>query len=165
MITCTGCGAAVELDANFCSKCGASLQPANASDSTWVIRGAPESPPPPEELTADEVAAIEALPLDSCLLIARRGAHRGARFLCDTDITTVGRHPDSSIFLDDVTVSRHHAQIVRGEDGWYVVDNGSLNGTYVNRTLVDGKALLRQGDEIQIGKFRVAFFVSGFGLR
>lgn len=80
-------------------------------------------------------------------------------------VTSVGRHPDSGIFLDDITVSRHHARFVRRGAEMMVEDLGSLNGTYVNRTLVDGSAVLRLGDEVQIGKFRLVFFVGEHGLR
>ena len=82
----------------------------------------------------------------------------GARFLLDTDKVTVGRHPRADIFLDDVTVSRKHAQFIAlPEGGYQVVDNGSLNGTYVNRTCVD-QAVLGAGDEVQIGKFRMVYY-------
>ena len=86
-----------------------------------------------------------------------RGPNTGARFLLDDAEVTTGRHPDSDIFLDDVTVSRKHAVFVQESDGYAVRDVGSLNGTYVNRELVD-HAALRTGDEVQIGKFRLVFY-------
>jgi hypothetical protein len=96
------------------------------------------------------------LPPGMALLIVRRGPNAGARFLLDHDVTTSGRHPDSDIFLDDVTVSRRHAEFHRGPGGFTVRDVGSLNGTYVNRERVES-ATLSNGDEVQIGKFRLIF--------
>jgi pSer/pThr/pTyr-binding forkhead associated (FHA) protein len=96
------------------------------------------------------------LPPGMALLVVRRGPNAGARFLLDHDVTTSGRHPDSDIFLDDVTVSRRHAEFHRGPGGFTVRDVGSLNGTYVNRERVES-ATLTNGDEVQIGKFRLAF--------
>ena len=110
-------------------------------------------------LSTDEQVAVEALPGSSALLIVARGPNSGSRFLLDSDRTTAGRHPDSDIFLDDVTVSRKHAEFVRERDGFRVRDIGSLNGTYVNRDRVDD-VLLVVGDEVQIGKYRMTFHPS-----
>jgi pSer/pThr/pTyr-binding forkhead associated (FHA) protein len=107
---------------------------------------------------ADE-AAVDALPRGSALLIVRRGPNAGARFLLDADRTTAGRRPDSDIFLDDVTVSRRHAEFVRVAQGFVVRDVGSLNGTYVQRDRIDEVAL-NDGDEVQIGKYRMVFHAS-----
>ncbi len=96
------------------------------------------------------------LPPGTALLAVRRGPNAGARFLLDHDVTTSGRHPDSDIFLDDVTVSRRHAEFRLESNEFSVVDVGSLNGTYVNREPVDS-AVLANGDEVQIGKFRLVF--------
>ncbi len=96
------------------------------------------------------------LPPGMALLVVRRGPNAGARFLLDHDLTTSGRHPDSDIFLDDVTVSRRHAEFHRGPHSFTVRDVGSLNGTYVNRERVES-ATLNNGDEVQIGKFRLMF--------
>ena len=96
------------------------------------------------------------LPPGTALLVVRRGPNAGARFLLDHDLTTSGRHPDSDIFLDDVTVSRRHAEFHRGTGGFTVRDVGSLNGTYVNRERVES-ATLGNSDEVQIGKFRLVF--------
>ena len=118
-----------------------------------------------EVLEGSEAAANEealqgrvagSLPPGMALLVVRRGPNAGARFLLDHDVTTSGRHPDSDIFLDDVTVSRRHAEFHRGPVGFTVRDVGSLNGTYVNREPVDS-AVLANGDEVQIGKFRLVF--------
>jgi hypothetical protein len=103
-------------------------------------------------LNAEDQATIDALRL--------RGPNTGARFLLDDTEVTTGRHPDSDIFLDDVTVSRKHAVFAQEADGYAVRDVGSLNGTYVNRELVDHH-LLRTGDEVQIGKFRLVYYAGG----
>ena len=103
------------------------------------------------------------LPPGMALLVVRRGPNAGARFLLDHDVTTSGRHPDSDIFLDDVTVSRKHAEFIRKPGGVFVVrDVGSLNGTYVQRDRID-EAVLRDGDEVQIGKYRMVFHPSPRG--
>src|SRR6187200_3379675 len=103
-----------------------------------------------------QLLGAEALPQGSALLVVTRGPNAGSRFLLDQPTTTAGRHPNSNIFLDDITVSRRHAQFrcVSGE--FQVVDVGSLNHTYVNREPVDS-AVLANGDEVQIGKFRLVF--------
>ena len=115
-----------------------------------------------EPLTAEEEAAVSALPRGSALLIVQRGPNAGARFLLNTELVTAGRHQDSDIFLDDISVSRRHATFTRTAEGIVVKDLGSLNGTYVNRDLVD-EMLLRHGDEVQIGKFRLVYFASPQG--
>ena len=102
------------------------------------------------------VSGVEGLPVGAALLVVKRGPNAGSRFLLDQPTTSAGRHPDSDIFLDDVTVSRRHAEF-RSEGGEFqVVDVGSLNGTYVNREPVDS-ATLSNGDEVQIGKLRLVF--------
>jgi hypothetical protein len=90
----------------------------------------------------------------TALLVVQRGPNAGSRFLLDSDVTTAGRHPNSDIFLDDVTVSRHHVEFYRRGNSFGVRDVGSLNGTYVNRERID-EAELGGGDEVQIGKFRL----------
>ncbi|MCB1293198.1 glycogen accumulation regulator GarA [Gordonia sp. (in: high G+C Gram-positive bacteria)] len=104
--------------------------------------------------TAD--TAVERLSPGTALLVVKRGPNAGSRFLLDQATTSAGRHPDSDIFLDDVTVSRRHAEFRLGDNEFQVVDVGSLNGTYVNREPVD-TASLSSGDEVQIGKFRLVF--------
>ncbi|HEY8590557.1 MAG TPA: FHA domain-containing protein [Naasia sp.] len=107
----------------------------------------------------EEQTAIGALPSGSALLVVRRGPNSGARFLLDSDLTTAGRHPSSDIFLDDVTVSRKHAQFVRHGTVFEVKDLSSLNGTYYDGVRID-TALLTDGAEVQIGKFRLTFYAS-----
>ena len=116
-----------------------------------------------EEMTPDDVAAADTLPAGSALLLVQRGPSAGARFLLDTDAVTVGRHPDSDIFLDDITVSRRHATFTRTSDGHSVSDLGSLNGTYVNRDRIDGEISLSGGDEVQIGKYRLIYITGSVG--
>lgn len=111
------------------------------------------------ELTADEASAIAALPAGSALLVVVKGPDDGARFLLDQDVTTVGRHPNADIFLDDVTVSRRHAEFERKDGGFIVRDLGSLNGTYREGRTID-VVQLADGDEVQIGKFKLTFFAS-----
>ncbi|MEJ1086765.1 FHA domain-containing protein [Microbacterium sp. Mu-80] len=121
------------------------------SDLSFVPFGA--------DLTEVEAAAISALPAGSALLLVRAGALAGARYLLDADVTTVGRHPEADIFFDDVTVSRRHAEITRSGSVFEIVDQRSLNGTYVNGERVD-RSELANGYELRIGKFRMNFFAS-----
>jgi hypothetical protein len=111
------------------------------------------------ELTTTEIEAISALPPRSALLLVRSGPTAGARYLLDTDVTTVGRHPEADIFFDDVTVSRRHAEITRTDDVFEIIDQRSLNGTYVNGERAD-RGVLTNGAEVRIGKFRLNFFSS-----
>ncbi|MHB1472242.1 MAG: FHA domain-containing protein [Dermatophilaceae bacterium] len=121
--------------------------------------GAPVEPATDADLglSAQDQATVDALVHGTALLVVLRGPNTGARFLLDSDEVSSGRHPDSDIFLDDVTVSRKHATFRRDGDHFRVRDVGSLNGTYVNRERVD-EVTLRTGDEVQIGKFRLVFY-------
>jgi pSer/pThr/pTyr-binding forkhead associated (FHA) protein len=110
----------------------------------------------------DARSGLEGLPSGSALLIVKRGPNAGARFLLDRNLTSAGRHPDGDIFLDDITVSRRHAEFQRDNAGFRVVDAGSLNGTYVNRQPVDSAVLVNH-DEIQIGTFRLVFLTPPTG--
>jgi len=103
------------------------------------------------KVSADELAG------GAALLVVRKGPNEGSKYMLDAEVTRAGRHPDSDIFLDDITVSRRHAEVIRRADGFHVVDVGSLNGTYVNRDRVE-EAKLSNGDELQIGKFKLVFF-------
>lgn len=115
------------------------------------------------DVTADELDAIAALPSRSALLVVRRGPNVGARFLLDADVTTVGRHPEADIFLDDVTVSRRHAEFIRHGSSFQVKDLGSLNGTYFDGVRIE-TGLLSDGAEVQVGKFRLTFYASRLDL-
>jgi pSer/pThr/pTyr-binding forkhead associated (FHA) protein len=167
-VYCTQCGHANPDDARFCSNCGTPLTRSvppvmsEPSDSTSTMSlGAVEAAAEGEsgeELSPDQ-AGVEALPPNTALLVVKRGPNAGSRFLLDNDTTTAGRHPDSDIFLDDVTVSRRHAEFYRRGAQFSVRDVGSLNGTYVNRERID-EAGLSGGDEVQIGKFRLVFLTN-----
>ena len=112
-----------------------------------------------ESGAAPATSGADNLPEGAGLLVVKRGPNAGARFLLDQPITTAGRHPESDIFLDDVTVSRRHAEFRINDGEFEVFDVGSLNGTYVNREPRNSQTLTA-GDEIQIGKFRLVFLAS-----
>jgi pSer/pThr/pTyr-binding forkhead associated (FHA) protein len=132
-------------------------------DTTISLHAVTDAPEGADtRLSGADQAAIDALPAGSALLVVQRGPNAGARFLLDAERTTAGRHPGSDIFLDDVTVSRKHAEFVRRDGQFVVRDVGSLNGTYVSRDRID-QAVLRDGDEVQIGKFRMVFHPSKRG--
>ena len=160
---CRTCGSESPAEARFCSNCGTQLSDPTG-DTTTMIPVATDENAAAVELTDQERAAAHSLAPGNALLIVNRGPGDSNRFLIDADITNVGRHPESDIFLDDITVSRHHAKFVRGGGKLYLEDLGSLNGTYVNRTLLDGRTVLREGDEIQIGKYRATISLSEPGL-
>ena len=165
---CTACGKQNPADARFCSQCGTRLatadpspESANESTATISIGAGTERPDTSSDrqLNAVDAAAVDALPAGHALLVVQRGPGSGSRFLLDSDLVNAGRHPDSEIFLDDVTVSRRHAEFRRSGAGYTVSDVGSLNGTYVNRDRIDSVEL-NDGDEVQIGKYRLVFFSS-----
>jgi pSer/pThr/pTyr-binding forkhead associated (FHA) protein len=112
------------------------------------------------ELEGELGAVLAELPAGMGMVVVQRGPNAGSRFSLDRDTTTVGRHPDSDIFLDDITVSRRHAVIRRDGEGYEVDDAGSLNGTYVNHERVE-TAALRHLDELQIGRFVLTFMIGG----
>lgn len=136
--------------------------PARGPETTisFPSSGLPEVEPA-AGLSPDELAAVQALPPTSALLVMQRGPSAGARFLLDSERTTAGRSTGADIFLDDVTVSRKHAEFVREGSVFWVRDVGSLNGTYVNRQRID-QVVLHAGDEVQIGKFRMTFHPSPY---
>ncbi len=136
--------------------------PADTTAHYGLLDGAPVAGPEVRRgtMSPQDSAAVEALPPTSALLIVQHGPNAGARFLLDSPRTTAGRSPDADIFLDDVTVSRKHAEFV-GDGGSYAVrDVGSLNGTYLNRIRIDDTVPLRDGDEVQIGKYRLTYHPS-----
>jgi pSer/pThr/pTyr-binding forkhead associated (FHA) protein len=149
---CSRCGHPNKDDAKFCAQCGAPLQgeptlsltPVEAEDDA-----SEEFPFPHDELQPGQA-----------LLLVKRGPNAGSTFLLEDERTTTGRRPDSDVFLDDVTVSRNHARIERRGDSFFVQDDGSLNGTYVNGERVE-ETKLASGDEIQIGMFKLVFFAAG----
>ncbi|HWC22546.1 MAG TPA: FHA domain-containing protein [Flexivirga sp.] len=126
--------------------------------ATPAGESAPERPSGTEvRLSSSDQATIDALRPGTALLLALRGPNSGARFLLDDAEVSVGRHPSSDIFLDDVTVSRRHAVFRRTDTGYAVTDIGSLNGTYVNGELVDSHDLTTR-DEVMVGKFRLVYY-------
>jgi hypothetical protein len=165
-VFCAQCGHQNAEDSRFCARCGASLTAAGAASgsgdptTTLSLTGLDVPDEAPSELSADEL--LESLPVGNALLVVQRGPNAGSRFLLDKDLTTVGRHPDSDIFLDDVTVSRRHAEFSRDGSRFVVRDVGSLNGTYLNRERIESTPV-HSGDEVQVGKFRLVFFTHAQG--
>ena len=167
---CTQCGQQNPEGSRFCARCGAPAAPSSggagigvettSTISLTALEGALDGADGPEPADAapgeHDGAAGDGLPAGSALLVVKRGPNAGSRFLLDAEVTTAGRHPESDIFLDDVTVSRRHAEFVREADGFLVRDVGSLNGTYLNRERIEA-AGLAGGDEVQIGKYRLVF--------
>ena len=131
-----------------------SPRPAQFADSTTIFSAGLFGGE--TEVAEQGLGGLEALNAGSALLVVKRGPNAGSRFQLDKDVVSAGRHPQSDIFLDDVTVSRRHAEFRRSEGSFEVSDVGSLNGTYVNREPVEA-AVLSNGDEVQIGKFRLVF--------
>ncbi len=149
-IFCANCGHQNQTDANFCSSCGQML-PRQVDDPqtiTFALDGAGGL----DEVTVDR----QEVPTGG-LLVATRGPNAGSEFAVEHVITTAGRHPDSDIFLDDITVSRRHVEIELTSSGYVVRDVGSLNGTYLNQQLIEGDRPLVNGDELQIGRFKLVF--------
>jgi hypothetical protein len=151
-VFCHRCGHRNPEGVNFCSSCGTSLVTSTPDTSVSV---SPVDEPSDGGDEAAGVGRIE-LPRGVGLLVVRRGNDEGARFPLEKGETTVGRHPDSDVFLDDITVSRRHAVFVTDGLVTTVRDAGSLNGTYVNRVRID-ETVLASGDEVQIGKFKLAY--------
>ena len=166
---CTACGKQNPDDARFCAQCGTRLStdgaqglPVDETTATISI-GTPEKADTSDrQLNPVDAAAVDALPAGHAMLVVQKGPSAGSRFLLDRDETTAGRHADSEIFLDDVTVSRRHAVFTRQGDDFTVSDAGSLNGTYVNRDRID-QVVLSDSDEVQIGKYRLVFFAGHTG--
>lgn len=161
---CPQCGHQADADDRFCGNCGSPLT-AEAFESvehtgsmTTIIPAGPGTGSGP--ISAVGSGTQFELPTGSALLVVHRGTGEGQEFVLDQSagVLTVGRAPEAAIFLDDVTVSRHHAEFRHGAEGWSVRDVGSLNGTYVNRVRVEDQQL-HGGDEVQIGKFRFVFLL------
>jgi pSer/pThr/pTyr-binding forkhead associated (FHA) protein len=150
MLPCAKCGFENPEDANFCARCGSRRVPQELSETTQTY--IPGSTDDPRSVTSGS----DARGGGPCLLIRAGGGREGEEIGLDTELLTIGRHPESHLFLDDVTVSRHHARIVRDATGLVAEDLNSLNGTYVNRRRVE-RHHLSDGDELQIGKFKLAY--------
>ena len=154
---CPECGSANGEGANFCQRCGASLR-AEASEGAGGMGG--------DSVTAtyriDESGELVPVELDEVTargpaLVVRAGGGRvGESFPIEGERMSIGRRPDSAVFLDDITVSRDHALLIRRGDDWHLDDCGSLNGTYVNRERIESHRL-EEGDELQIGKYKLSY--------
>ena len=148
-IYCPECGFQNPEAANYCAKCGALLVKEESGETTMTF-----TPEDPEE---EGQPALEDFGIKGPALVVRSGGGRaGETFPLEAERTTIGRSPDCEIFLDDVTVSRKHAVLERGSEGLRIEDLGSLNGTFLNRKRID-KGVLSDGDELQIGKYRLTF--------
>jgi len=148
---CPECGFVNTEGANYCQKCGAFLGDVGppTSDTTAAYQVTDTGEQKPVDL--DKIAAEGAT-----LVIRSGGGRAGETFALDGERTAIGRSPDSEVFLDDVTVSRNHALLVRRRDGIYIDDLGSLNGTYVNRERIESHRLV-DGDELQVGKYKLSY--------
>ena len=151
---CNQCGHRNPSGSTFCSSCGAVLEPGDRDETTVTFA--------PVEATGDVAeeeltVSLGEFPDTLAMVVVKRGPNAGSKFALDTEVTAAGRHPDSDIFLDDITVSRRHAELVRQGEGYVVRDVGSLNGTYLNRERVE-ESPINNGDELQVGKFKLAFF-------
>ncbi len=153
-VFCNQCGHRNPPESAFCSSCGSALDVRNDHTITLAPVDPLQEAPGGDD---DVVVQVSELPTDAAVLIVRSGPQAGDRFTLGEGVTRLGRHPDSEIMLDDITVSRRHVEIERTGDGYLVTDAGSLNGTYVNQERTD-RAVLRHGDELQVGKFRLVLF-------
>jgi hypothetical protein len=153
-VLCARCGHQNPDDARFCSSCGASLT--GDHDETTLSLAAVESADEDDELEH----YLDGLAPGVGLFVVRHGPDAGSSYRLDEAKTSIGRHPDSDVFLDDITVSRRHVMIERDDNGYVLHDVGSLNGTYVNRKRVD-EARLQYGDEVQVGRYRLSFVIGG----
>jgi pSer/pThr/pTyr-binding forkhead associated (FHA) protein len=146
---CPECGFVNADGANYCQKCGAFLAEAAPNDTTAAYQLDETGELKPVDI--DEVSAEGAT-----LAIRSGGGRAGEVFGVAGEQMTIGRSPDAEVFLDDVTVSRNHALLVRRRDGLYIDDLGSLNGTYVNRRRIESHKL-QNGDELQVGKYKLTY--------
>ena len=153
-VFCNACGHRNPPDSAFCSSCGSPLDLKGDRTVTLTAVDPLQDAPGVDD---DIVVAVGDLPRGAAVLIVRSGAQAGDRFALSAAETRLGRHPDSEIMLDDITVSRRHAAIEHTPEGYVVSDAGSLNGTYVNQERIE-RAVLHHGDELQVGKFRLVLF-------
>ncbi len=155
-IFCNRCGHRNPAGSNFCSSCGGVLERLAGGDAAPITITLSPVEATGEVGDEEVVVSIGDVPAGAGILVVKRGPNAGSRFALTGASTTIGRHPDSDIFLDDVTVSRRHAEIAHDGDAFTARDVGSLNGTYLNRERIE-TAELHSGDELQIGMFRLVF--------
>ena len=156
--SCPACGEPAEDRDRFCSRCGAPLPAGDdPRESTFLRTHDPHSS---GSLPAVGTGIVTGVEPGASVLVVSRGIGAGSSYLLTGDIVVAGRAPDADLFLDDVTVSRRHAEFRREPHGWVLRDTESLNGTYVNRSRVDSRPLV-PGDEVQIGKYRFVYLVGG----
>ncbi|HEV2767456.1 MAG TPA: FHA domain-containing protein [Acidimicrobiales bacterium] len=158
-VFCNQCGHANPQNANFCSSCGAALEVRGHDHTITLAPVDPQSGPPSEEVAV----GVDELPAGAGMLVVKRGPGAGSKFVLDQAVTSAGRHPKSDIFLDDVTVSRRHAEVRRRPEGYVLCDVGSLNGTYLNRERIEDETTISNGDEVQIGRFKLVFLAAPGG--
>jgi pSer/pThr/pTyr-binding forkhead associated (FHA) protein len=151
-VHCHECGFVNPEGANYCQKCGAYLARPEGKDEPTTLTYKIDDTGDFERIDIEELVEEEG----AALVIRTGGGRSGESFSISDDRMSIGRTPDAAVFLDDVTVSRNHALLVRRREGLYIDDLGSLNGTYVNRKRIESH-LLADGDEIQIGKFRLSY--------
>ncbi len=156
-VFCSQCGHKNRPKANFCSSCGALIKP-DAGEETTITFAPVDGT---GEIVDEELTVSLGDSSSTAMLVVKRGPNAGSKFALEKEVTGAGRHPDSDIFLDDITVSRRHAEVVRRPSGYIVRDAGSLNGTYLNRERIEDETPLANGDELQIGKFKLVFFAGG----
>jgi FHA domain/zinc-ribbon domain len=154
-VFCNNCGHRNPASANFCSSCGGVLGPPTADTTITLHPVDAQGEAGEDELTV----TLSDRPDGSHLLVVKRGPNAGTRYVLDSDVTRAGRHPESDIFLDDITVSRRHAEFLIRDGSYSIRDVGSLNGTYVNRERIE-EAVLTTGDEVQIGKFKLVYLAA-----
>lgn len=155
MVFCNQCGHRNPPSSNFCSSCGSPLD-IHRDDRT--ITFVPADPGQDAVGHADDITVnLADLPVGGGVLLVRSGPQAGLRVKLNETITRLGRHPDSDVYLDDITVSRRHVEVERSGPGYVVRDVGSLNGTYLNQARIDGDAKIMNGDELQVGKFKLVF--------
>jgi pSer/pThr/pTyr-binding forkhead associated (FHA) protein len=153
-VFCNHCGHRNPPESAFCSSCGSPLDLKGDRTVTLTAVDPLQDAPGAED---DIVVTVGDLPRGAAVLIVRSGPQAGDRFALSAGETRLGRHPDSEIMLDDITVSRRHAAVEQTPEGYVVTDAGSLNGTYVNQERIE-RAVLHHGDELQVGKFRLVLF-------
>ncbi len=159
-VFCNQCGHRNPPGSNFCSSCGNVLD-VRREEQTVSFHAVD----PAQDADDDVTLGLDEVPAGAGLLVVRRGPNAGERYPLTNPVTAAGRHPESDIFLDDITVSRRHAEILRQDPAYVLRDVGSLNGTYLNRSRIEGDVRLSNGDELQIGKFKLVFLAGADALR